>query len=59
MEETVGQAKRTTTNHTKGQSLSKEGDVYTVGLEGNPLLWFLPENQMINSSKYCFQLDQL
>ena len=40
MEEIVGQVKWTTTNHTKGQSSSKEGDVvYMVGLEGNPLLW--------------------
>jgi len=39
-EETVGQAKWTTANHTKGWSLSKEDDiVYMVGLEGNPLLW--------------------
>ena len=30
----------TTTNHTKGQSLSKEGSVVdTVGLKGSPLLW--------------------
>ena len=36
----VGQAKWTTTNHTKGQSSSKEGDVvYMVELEGSPLLW--------------------
>ena len=53
MEEIVGQAKWTTTNHTKCQSSSKEGDiVYTVGLEGS-------ENQTINSNKYCSQLDQL
>ena len=38
MEEIVGQAKRTTTNHTKGRSSSKEDDVvYMVGLEESPL----------------------
>ena len=39
MGEIVGQVKWTnTTNHTEGQSSSKEGDVvYTVGLEGSPL----------------------
>ena len=38
-EEIMGQGKRATTNHTKGQSSSKEGDVvYMVGLEGSPLL---------------------
>ena len=32
--------KGTTTNHAKGWSSSKEGDVvYMVGLEGSPLLW--------------------
>ena len=36
----MGQAKWTTTNHNKGQSSSKEGDVvYMVGLEGGPVLW--------------------
>ena len=39
MEVIVGQVKRTTTNHTKGQSSTKECDVlYMVGLEGSPLL---------------------
>ena len=39
------QAKQTTTNHTKGQSSSKEGDVsYVVGLEGSPLYELLLEN---------------
>ena len=57
MEEIVGQAKWTTTNHTKDQSLSKEGDAVNVlELEGSPL--FLPENQMINF-KYCSQLNQI
>ena len=39
MGEIVGQGKWTnTTNHTEGQSSSKEGDVvYMVGLEGSPL----------------------
>ena len=38
-EEIVGQEKCTTTNHTKGWSSSKEGDIaYMVGLEGSPLL---------------------
>ena len=40
VEENVGQVKWTTTNHTKGQSSSKEGDVvFMVELEGSPLLW--------------------
>ena len=39
-EEVVGQVKWITTNHTKGQSSSKEGDaVYMMGMEGRPLLW--------------------
>ena len=36
---------------------SKEGYVHIVELEGNYEL--LPENQTINSNKYCSQLDQL
>ena len=49
-----------TTNHTKGWFSSKESDVvYVVGLEGSPLLWAPSGNQMINSNKYCSQLDQL
>ena len=45
----------------KDQSSTKEGDaVFMVGLEGSPLLYeLLPENQVINSNKYCSQLDQL
>ena len=43
MEEIMEQGKWTSTNHTKGQSSSKEGDVvYIAGLEGNSLLWELP-----------------
>ena len=39
-EEIVGQVKWTTTNHTKGWSSFKEGDVvYMMGLEGSLLLW--------------------
>jgi len=39
MEEIMRQVKGTTTNHAKGWSSSKEGDVvYMVGLEGSPLL---------------------
>jgi len=35
----VGQPKLTTTNHTKGGSLPREGDaVYMVGLKGSLLL---------------------
>ena len=35
----VGQPKLTTTNHTKGQSSTKEADiVYMVGLKGSLLL---------------------
>ena len=30
-----------------------------VGLEGCPLEGLLPENQVINSNKFCLQLDQL
>ena len=39
MEEIVGHVKWTTTYHSKGRSSSQEGDVYMVGLEGNPLPW--------------------
>ena len=40
MEEVVGQVKWTITNHTKGHSSSKEGDVlYIMGLEDSSLLW--------------------
>ena len=39
-EEIVGPAKWTTANQTEGWSSSNEDAVvYTVGLEGNPLLW--------------------
>ena len=34
----MGQVKLTTTNHTTGQSSSKEGDMYMVGQEGHLLL---------------------
>ena len=55
----VGQVKCTTTNHTKGRSSSKEGEVvYMVGL-GVLYYELPPENQAINSNKYCSQLDQL
>ena len=57
LEEIVEQVKWT--NHTKGWSSSKEGDVvYMVGL-GILYYELLPENQMINSNKYCSHLDQL
>ena len=59
MEEIMGQMKGSITNHTKGWSLSKEGDVYTMKLEGSPLWWAPSENQMMNSNKYCSQLDKL
>ena len=53
MEEIVGQVKWTTTNHTKGRSSTKESDVvYTVRLEGSPLLW-------TPSGKPPLPLDQL
>ena len=39
MEEIVEQMKWTTTNDTKGQLSSKEGDVNMVELEGSSLLW--------------------
>ena len=43
MEEVMGQGTWTSTNHTKGQPSSKEGDVvYIAGLEGDTLLWELP-----------------
>ena len=46
--------------YTKDQSSSKEVDiVYMVGLKGSPDYELLPENQTINSKKYCSQLDQL
>ena len=33
--------------------------MYMEGLEGSPQYELLPENQIINSNKYCSQLDQL
>ena len=61
MEEIVGQVKWTTTNHTKGRSSSKEGDVLCISWDWKGVLYYelLPEDQTINSNKYCFQLDQL
>ena len=53
MEEIMKQAKWITTNHTKGQSSCKEGNVmFMVKLYYELLL----ENQIISSHKYCFQL---
>ena len=55
-----GQVKWTTTNHTKAWSSSKEGDVvYMVELKGVLYYELLLKKQMINSNKYCSQLDQL
>ena len=60
MEEIVGHAKRSTTNHTKGGSSSKETNVvYMVGLKGVLYCELLLENHMVNSNKDCSQLDQL
>ena len=43
MGEIMEQGKWTSTNRTKSQSSSKEGDVvYMAGLEGNSVLWELP-----------------
>ena len=42
MGEIMEQGKWTSTNHTKSQSSSKEGDVVYITLEGNSLLWELP-----------------
>ena len=59
-EEIVGQGKWTITNHTKGWSSSKEGDV-CIWWDWKGVLYYelLPENQTINSNKYCSQLDHL
>ena len=52
MEEIMGQAKWTTTNHTKGRFSSKEGNVVNmVELERSPLFW-APSRKPINSNKY-------
>ena len=63
MAEIVGQAKWTTTNHTKHRSSSKEGGVSCIWWDWKGVLYYelLPENQTINSNnnKYCSQLDQL
>ena len=59
MEEIVGPVKWTTSNHIKVRSLTKEGDLYLVILEGKTLLLGPPENQRINFNKYCSQLNQL
>ena len=51
--ESMGQVKSITTDHTKGQSSCKEGNVmFMVKLYYELLL----ENQTISSHKYCFQL---
>ena len=45
MEQIMGQLKRTTANHIKGQSLSEEGNVvYMVGLKGS-LQWPVPSRK--------------
>ena len=62
MGEIVGQGKWTnTTNHTEGQSSSKEGDVVLYGRTGreSSIYKLLQENQTISSNQYCSQLDQL
>ena len=56
----VGQAKWSTTKHTKDQSSSKEGDaVYTVKLEGNPLSWAPSRKQNDWFQQVRSQLDQM
>ena len=56
----MGQAKGTTTNHTKGRYSSREVDL-CIWWDWKVVLYYelLPENQTMNSTKYCFQLDQL
>ena len=56
MEQIMGQAKWTTTN-TKGWSSSKEKWCCVCGGIGRESSEFLLENPMINSHKYCSQLD--
>ena len=56
----MGQVKWTTTNHTKGQSYPKKV-MLCIWWDWKGVLYYelLPENQMINSNKYCCQLDHL
>ena len=53
MDKIMGQSKWTTTNHTKGWSLSKESDACMEGLEGSLCYELLLERQTINSKKHC------
>ena len=55
----MGQEKWTITNHTKGQSSSKEGDVVYMDWKGVLYYALLLENQTINSNKYWSPLDQM
>ena len=60
MEEIMGQVQSTTNNQTKGQSSSKEGDMLYGGTGSESSIYkLLLENQMMNSNKYCSQLDQM
>ena len=60
MEEIMGQVQSTTNNQTKGQSSSKEGDMLYGGTGSESSIdKLLLENQMMNSNKYCSQLDQM
>ena len=51
----------TTTNHTKGRSFHPKKVMLCIWWDWKGVLYYelLPENQTINSSKYCSQSDQL
>ena len=59
MEEITGQAKWTTTNHTKGWSSPKKVMCVWWNWKGGLYYELLLENQTIHSNKSCFHLDQL
>ena len=59
MEEIVGQGKWTTTNHQRPVFIQRRWYCVDGGIGRGGLYYELPENQTINSNKYCSQLDQL
>ena len=60
MEETVGEAKWTTSATSKA-GLHPMKVMLCIWWDWKGVLYYelFPENQMINSNKYCSQLDQL
>ena len=56
MEEIVGQAKWTNTNHTKGQSSTKKGDI--VGLDGRTLMGSFWKNNLFQQVLFLIKATE-